>query len=100
MPVHDRLGPHQPGLVPQPQPVRPVVYNWSDRSQQRPARFDPPWVEYRVKERKSEVQPEAALENTKANTIVKIGEIKVLVQDKGKEPMVIDKSTTSSAPPV
>ena len=53
-----------------------------------------------MKEKKSEVQPEATPEKAKADTIVQIGEIKVVVQDKGKELMVIDKSTTSSAPPV
>ena len=57
-------------------------------------------MEYRVKEKKSEVQPEAASEKTKVDIVVQIGEIKVVVQDKGKEPMVIDKSATSSAPPV
>ena len=46
------------------------------------------------------MQPEAASEKTKADTVVQIGDIKVVVQDKGKEPMVIDKSATSSAPPV
>ena len=99
--VHDRLGPHQSGPVPQPQLVRPVVYDRSDRSQQRPAQFAPPRMEYRVKEkRKSKVQLEATLEKSKTDTVVQIGEIKVVVQDKGKEPMVIDKSVTSSAPPV
>jgi len=53
-----------------------------------------------VKKKKSEVQPEATPEKAKADTIVQIGEIKVVVQDKGKEPMVIDKSATSSVPPV
>jgi len=57
-------------------------------------------MEYRVKEKKSEVQPEAVMEMTKADTVVQIGEIKVVVQDKDKEPMVIDKSATSSAPPI
>ena len=46
------------------------------------------------------MQPEATPEKAKADTIVQISEIKVVVQDKGKEPMVIDKSATSSAPPV
>jgi len=50
-----------------------------------------------VKEKKLEVQSEATPEKA---TVVQIGEIKVVVQDKGKEPMVIDKSATSSAPPV
>ena len=45
------------------------------------------------------MQPEAISEKSKANTVVQIGEIKVVVQDKGKEPMVVDKSATSSVPP-
>ena len=42
----------------------------SDRSQLRPVQFVPPRVEYRVKEKKSEVQLEAASEKTKADTVV------------------------------
>ena len=99
-PVYDRLGAHQSGLAQQAPPVRPVPYDRSDRSQQRPVRFVPPRVEYRVKEKKSEVQSEATPEKAKADTVVQIDEIKVVVQDKGKEPMVIDKSATSSTPPV
>ena len=57
-------------------------------------------MEYRVKEKKSEVQLEAASKKSKADTVVQIGKIKVVVQDKGKEPMVIDKSATSSTPPI
>ena len=53
-----------------------------------------------MKEKKSEVQPEATAEKAKADTIIQIGEIKVVVQDKGKKPMVIDKSANSSVPPV
>ena len=53
-----------------------------------------------MKAKKSEVQSGVTPEKAKANTVVQIGEIKVVVQDKGKEPMVIDKSATSSAPPV
>ena len=53
-----------------------------------------------MKEKKSEVQPEATAEKAKADTIVQIGEIKVVVQDKGKELMVVDKSASSSTPPV
>ena len=60
-PVHDRLGAHQSGSAQQAPPVRPVPYDRSDRSQQRPARFAPPRVEYRVKE-KSEVQPKVTSE--------------------------------------
>ena len=53
-----------------------------------------------MKEKKLEVQSGATPEKAKADTIVQIGEIKVVVQDKGKEPTVIDKSATSSAPPI
>jgi len=54
-------------------------------------------MEYRVKEKKSEVQPSATSEKTRADTVVQIGEIKVVVQDKGKEPMMFGKSATSPA---
>ena len=53
-----------------------------------------------MKEKRSEVQMSATPYKTKADTVVQIGEIKMVVQDKGKEPMVIDKSTISSTPPV
>ena len=53
-----------------------------------------------MKEKKLEVQSEATPGKAKADTVVQIGEIKMVVQDKGKEPMLIDKSATSSAPPV
>ena len=52
-----------------------------------------------MKEKKSEVQPEATPEKVKADTVVQIGEIKVVVQDKGREPVVIDKSAASSVTP-
>ena len=100
MPVHNQLGAHQSGPAQQAPSVRPVPYDRSDWSQQRPTRFVTLQVEYRVKEKKLEVQSEATPEKAKADTAVQIGEIKVVVQDKGKEPMVIDKSATSSAPPV
>ena len=80
--------------------VQLTRHHWSDQSQQRPAQFVPPRVEYRVKEKKLEVQPEATLEKAKADAVAQIGKIKVVVQDKGKEPMVIDKSATSSAPSI
>ena len=41
-----------------------------------------------MKEKKLEVQSEATPEKSKADTFVQISEIKVVVQDKGKEPMV------------
>ena len=96
-PVHDRLGPHQFGPAQQAPPVRPVPYDRSDRSQQRPAQFAPPRVEYRVKEKKPEVQPTADIEKTKADPVVQIGDIKMVVQDKGKGPLVFGKSATSPA---
>ena len=94
------MGQHQSGQGKVSGPVGPVYPDQSDWSQQRLARFVPPRVEYCVKEKKSEVQSEATPEKAKADTVVQIDEIKVVVQDKGKEPMVIDKSATSSAPPV
>ena len=57
-------------------------------------------MEYHVKETKSEVQPTVISEKDKAYTVVQIGKIRVVVQDKGKEPMVIDKSAESSVPPI
>ena len=55
-PVHDRLGSHQSGLAQQATPVRPVGHDRSDRSHQRPAQRVPPRFEYRVKEKRPEVQ--------------------------------------------
>ena len=54
-------------------------------------------MEYCVKEKK---QTSDDSEKPKADTVVKIGKIKMVVQDQGKEPMVIYKSTACSAPPV
>ena len=70
MPVPDQLGAHQSGPAQQALPVRPVPYDRSDRSQQRPAQFIRPQVEYRVKEKKSEVQPGATPEKTEADIVV------------------------------
>ena len=52
-------------------------------------------LEYHVKEKKQEVQPTVDLEKPKADAVVQIGNIKVVVQDKGKEPMVFGKSASS-----
>ena len=49
-------------------PVRPVPYDRSDRSHQRLAHFTPLRLEYRVKERKQEVQTTADLEKPKSAT--------------------------------
>ena len=54
-------------------------------------------MEYRVKEKKQEVPPAADPEKPKADAVVQIGDIKVVVQEKGKEPMVFGKSATSPA---
>ena len=52
-------------------------------------------MEYRVKEKKPEVQPTADTEKTKADPVVQIGDIKMVVQDKGKGSLVFGKSATS-----
>ena len=54
-------------------------------------------MEYCVKEKKKEVPPAADPEKPKADADVQIGNIKVVVQEKGKEPMVFGKSATSPA---
>jgi len=95
--VHDRLGSHQSGLAQQATPVRPVGHDRSDRSHQRPAQRVPLRFEYRVKERRPEVQPVEETEKPKADPVVQIGDIKVVMQDKGKEPMVFGKSVNSLA---
>ena len=48
-----------------------------------------------MKEKKQEVQPTSDPEKPKADVVVQIGDIKVVVQDKGKKPMVFGKSATS-----
>ena len=50
-----------------------------------------------MKEKKQEVPPTADPEKPKADAVVHIGDIKVVVQDKSKEPMVFGKSATSPA---
>ena len=70
MPVHDRLGPCQSGPARQAQPVRPIPYDRSNLSLQRPAQFVPPWMEYHVNEKKQEVQPTVDSEKPKADAIV------------------------------
>ena len=54
--------------------------------------------EYRVKEKKEEVQSkEADPDKAKADNVGQIGEVKVVVQDKGKGPMMFGKSVNSPA---
>jgi hypothetical protein len=55
-------------------------------------------LEYRVKEKKEEAPPkEADSGKAKADDVVQIGEVKVVVQDKGKGLMVFGKSVNSPA---
>ena len=95
-PVHDRLGPHQSGQRRQPAPVRPVATDRSDRSHQRPDKTHSPRQVYRVKEKKEEVQPTIDPEKAKADDVVQIGNIKVVVNDAGTRPMVFGKSVNPS----
>ena len=92
--VHDQLGPRQSSPA---QQVQPVPYDRSDWSRQRPAQSALPRLEYRVKEKKLEVQSTADSEKIRADPVVQIGDIKVVVQDMGKEPMVFGKSGTFPA---
>ena len=95
-PVHDRLGSHQSGQRRQPAPVRPVATDRSDRSHQRPGKAHSPRQVYRVKEKKEEVQPTIDPERAKADDVVQIGNIKVVVNDAGTRPMVFGKSVNPS----
>ena len=52
---------------------------------------------YRVKEKKEEVQPTIDPEKTKADDVLHIGNIKVVVNDVGTRPMIFGKSVN---PPV
>ena len=47
---------------------------------------------YRVKENKKEVQSTVDLEKIKADAVVQIGNIKVVVNEAGTRPMFLDKS--------
>ena len=78
-PVHDRLGPHQSSQRRQPAPVRPVATDRSDWSHQRTGKAHSPRQFYRVKEKKEEVQPTIDPEKAKADDVVQIGKIKVVV---------------------
>ena len=63
----------------------------SDRSHQRPDKIHSPRQVYRVKEKKEEVQPTIDPEKTKADDVLHIGNIKVVVNDAGTRPMVFGK---------
>jgi len=95
-PVHDRLRSNQSGQRRQPAPVRPVAADRSDRSHQRPGKAHSPRQVYRVKEKKEEVQPTIDPEKAKADDVVQIGNIKVVVNDAGTRPMVFGKSVNPS----
>ena len=94
--MHDQLGPHRSGQRRQPAPVRPVAADRSDRSHQRPGKAHSPRQVYRVKEKKEEVQPTIDPEKAKADDVVQIGNIKVVVNDAGTRPMVFGKSVNPS----
>ena len=63
----------------------------SDRSHQRPGKAHSPKQVYHVKEKKEEVQPTIDPEKAKADVVVQIGNIKVVVNDAGTRLMVFDK---------
>src|SRR6185437_4415594 len=95
-PVHDRLRSNQSGQRRQPAPVRPVATDRSDRSHLRPGKVHSPRQVYRVKEKKEELQPTIDPEKTKADDVLHIGNIKVVVNDAGTRPMVFGKSVNPS----
>jgi len=57
-------------------------------SHQRLGKAPFPRQEYRVKGRKVEVQPTIDPEKIKTNVVVQIGDIKVVVDNVGKKPML------------
>ena len=57
----------------------------SDRSHQRPGQVPAPRFEYHIKEKKEEQKPVADLEKLKADAVVQIGDIKVVVGNVGKK---------------
>ena len=95
-PVHDRLGHHQSGRGADPVPVRPVRTDRSNRCQQRPVQFRPSRQEYRPKEKKDEPEP-MQIDSGKApvESTVQIGDMKILVQDAPKGPMIFGKSVNT-----
>ena len=96
--VHDRLGPHQSGQQQHAAPVRPVLPDRSDRSQQRPAQSHPPKQEYRVKKMEGEVQPmQVDSRKTTTDEVVKVGNVNVVIKDVGKKPMVFGKSAQNDS---
>ena len=94
--VHDRLGPRQSGQQHCVAPVRTVQLDRSNRSQQRPVQSHPPRQEYRIKRKEDEVQPmQVDSGKATADNVVKIGDVKVVVKDVGKKPMVFGNSAKS-----
>ena len=97
-PVHNCLGPRQSGQQQHAAPVRPVLPDRSDRSQQRPAQSHPPKQEYRVKKMEGEVQPmQVDSGKTTADQIVKVGNVNVVIKDVGKKPMMFGKSAQTDS---
>ena len=95
--VHDQLGQHQSGQGQNPEPVKPVYPNRSDRSQQRPAPVCLVRQEYRVKEKKDEPEP-MQVDSGKApvTNVVQVEDGKEKIQDAQKGPMIIKKSVHAS----
>ena len=92
-PVHDRLGPRQSGPKQHAAPVRLVLHDLSDRSHWgRPKML---LHGYCVKGKEQKVQPATGSEKTRADVVVHIGDIKVVVKDNGKGPIVLGKSASS-----
>jgi len=94
--VHDQSGYHRLGQRQQPALVRPVTTDQSDRSHHGSCQFHSPRQVYRVKENKEEVQSIVDLEKIKADAVVQIGNIKVVVIEAGTRPMVLGKSVDTS----
>jgi len=91
-PIHSRLGQHQSGQGQNSEPVRPVYYDWSNWSQQRPAQVRPQCQEYRIKEKKGEPEP-MQMDSGKAPVadVVQVGDGKSKIKDAQKGPMIIEK---------
>ena len=91
--MHDQSGYHRLGQKQQLTPIRPVT---TDRSHQGQGQFRSLRQVYRVKENKKEVQSTNDSEKIKADAVVQIGNIKVVVNEAGTRPMVLRKSVDTS----
>ena len=88
---HDRLGSFQSGQWQQPTPIK-LVADRSDRSRQGPTHVRPLRQEYHVNEKKEEAQlMQVDPVKTTTSDVMEIGDVKVVVKDFGKGPMVFGK---------